>query len=69
MTGYQQGPEWCMTQPEPVEVYIKNLRLNKVPFHRCPKCGRRLQLKVVKNAEGSHDTLFPAHKLRKTKRK
>lgn len=69
MAGYRQGEDWCMSAPTPVEVFIKNLRLNKVPFHRCPLCKRRLQLKVVPDGNGGHDTFFPAHKLRKTKRK
>jgi hypothetical protein len=68
MVGYQQGEDWCMTASEPVDIHIKNLRMNKVPFHRCPKCKRRLQLKIVKNTEGENVTMFPAHKIRKTKR-
>jgi hypothetical protein len=69
MVGYRQGEDWCMSAPEPVDVYIKVLRMNKVPFHRCPKCKRRLQLKIIKNEQGEAVTMFPAHKLRKTKRK
>ena len=69
MVGYKQGDDWCMTNPVSVDVYIKNLRMNKVPFHRCPLCKRRLQLKVVKDEKGEAVTMFPAHKLRKTKRK
>lgn len=73
MVGYRRGDDWCMSAPEPVDVHIKNLRMNKVPFHRCPKCKRRLQLKIVLINNGlgpvEHVTMFPAHKLRKTKRK
>ena len=69
MAGAKQGEDWCMTEPVAVENSIKNLRMNKVPFHRCPKCKRRLQLKIIKNEYGEAVTMFPAHKLRKTKRK
>ncbi len=68
MAGAKQGEDWCMREPVSVSVYVKNMRLNKVPFHRCPLCKRRLQLKVQKNALGEFDTFFPAHKIRKTKR-
>lgn len=68
MVGYREGADWCMTAPVPVDVYIKNLRMNKVPFHRCPLCKRRLQLKIIKNEHDEMVTMFPAHKLRKTKR-
>lgn len=69
MAGAKQGDDWCMTDPEPISVYIKNIRMNKVPFHRCPKCKRRLQLKIIKGDDGESTIMFPAHKIRKTKRK
>lgn len=71
MAGAKQGSDWCMTEPVCVDVFIKNLRMNKVPFQRCPKCRRRLQLKVAKapDISGETRTFYPAHKLRKTKRK
>lgn len=68
MVGYRQGEDWCMTTNERLDVYEKNLRLNKVPFQRCPKCKRRLQLKVLME-NGENVTYIPAHKIRKTKRK
>lgn len=71
MAGYKQGEDWCMTEPELATLYTKNLRMNKVPFQRCPKCKRRLQLKVspTPDISGESRLMFPAHKIRKTKRK
>ena len=70
MSGYKQGPDWCMTEPQAVDIPVNNLRMNKVPFRRCPKCKRRLQLKVSPTPDISGETymMYPAHKIRKTKR-
>ena len=68
MTGYQQGPDWCMTKPVPIKDVTK--RPEKIPFMRCPDCGRRLQLKIIDTSGyGEYAMMYPAHKLRKTKRK
>lgn len=71
MAGAKQGDDWCMREPVPVENSIKNLRMNKVPFVRCPRCKRRLQLKVAPTPDISGEivTMYPSHKIRKTKRK
>lgn len=62
MAGYKQGPDWCSV--DTLELGdAGNARLDKLPYKRCEKCGRRLQVKVV---DGK--LLLPAHKIRKTKR-
>lgn len=70
MAGYKQGDDWCSTEPVFIEIVTKNVRMNKVPFKRCPKCKRRLQLKVIPSPDisGEMRMVLPAHKLRKTKR-
>ena len=70
MAGYKQGKDWCSTEPVILERVEGNVRLNKVPFKRCPKCKRRLQLKVLLSKDLDNELYYalPAHKLRKTKR-
>lgn len=69
---YRTGDDWCMNTPIKVNEHSVAVGLTSSKKYRCPRCGRRVNMKQYDYApygtKLSPEWYWPAHKIRKTKR-